>query len=352
MTIYVILFMIPLAFYIEREEYSLNTKLLVFIIFTFLIVGLRANTVDRDYMNYVNGYIKPVKTIVQYAQGASFTIEPGIDIISSIITKELKLGYQWVFLTFAILGLSLKLESFRRIGSEFFFASLLLHFSNTLYLHEFTQIRISIAIALFLFSIQDIFEKRLLMFFFKISLAMLFHYSIIIVLPLYYVFRLVQGNKKVLMLLLLLVLLIIASAGIWKPVLFRLVPRFQRHFNSAPINYLNPLVFMRLGIIALSLWGSDIKKDFDQKSLFYLSVYALGIGVFYFFHKSAGLGLRLSQILFAIDPVAIPYLLKRFRVGTRSGIIVAVSMSMFLANMYLINIVKPYGISFDHLLPK
>ena len=349
MTIYILLFMVPLAFYMRNEEFRRDTAFTAFLFAVCVIIGLRAGTVDRDYDGYLN-YINQAKDFKDYLGGAGFYNEPAIELIASFITWFLHAGYQWVFLVFAFLGLGIKIEAFRRAGSPYFYASVLIYFANMLFLYEFTQLRVSIAISVFLFALQDVFDRKPAGYFVKILMACLFHYSIVIVLPLYFVYGLLCGDRKSLLIVAGLLLVVIAGSDALFKLLFAAVPRLQYYFNQGTINYYNPLVLMRLGVVALAVAGFKKPGAIDGKTRFYLAVYGLGALVFFGFHRSAGLGLRFSQLLFAIDPLAIPYLLRHYTKGNRIALIIAIAMSLFLANLYLIKIVHPYRIDLTNLL--
>lgn len=346
---YVLLFMIGLALYARREDYAFSSGLVLLIAAACVMIGLRAPGVDRDFYVYLEHYIRPASRLADYLSGARYQNEPGITFLSSLVVRELRLGYQWVFLLVAFLSLPVKAEAFRRAIPEQFHAALLLHLANTLFLHEMTQIRASVAIGLFLLSIDDIFKRRPLGFILKICLGAAFHYSVLAVLPLYAVYGLLIGRRGLLIAMLAALVTAMASSPFWLPALFELVPRLSWYFNTGSINFFNPLVLLRLAIVGLALLRRRRSGELDEKDLFYLIVYGLGLGLFYSLHSSPGIALRMSQVFFSLDPLAIPTLLRGYRKGTRQGLVLAVAMGLFLANLYYIKIVGPYAASFQAL---
>lgn len=92
-----------------------------------LIAGLRGN-IDNDHQNYILLYENQDKNIIK--------VEPTFYLVSNFI-KFLFRDIQYLFLFYAIIGVSLKFYAVKRI-SEFYFFSILIYFSYYFILQEMT----------------------------------------------------------------------------------------------------------------------------------------------------------------------------------------------------------------------
>lgn len=146
--------------------------LFIFIFILSLFVAYRPSTLP-DYINYYNFY---------YGIGTEDRFERGIKVIKSISPKFT------IFLLFsALFSITIKLHSIRRL-SKYMLLSIISYMTTSFVVHDMIQIRVSIAIAVFWYSIQFLIEKKFIKYAFCVLLASFFHYSalIMIVLPVFY----------------------------------------------------------------------------------------------------------------------------------------------------------------------
>jgi hypothetical protein len=142
----------------------------------FTLSGLRYN-VGTDYESYV-GIFENI------ANDAFVIIEPGFYLFCKLFSN-FNNGHLYVFLvcsfiTNIFLFTSLAREKILFLGLFFSFTFGFVFLSNNL-------IRQALAIVIFFYSIKYIYSKRLLSFLFCIAIGSLFHYSAILLLPLFWV---------------------------------------------------------------------------------------------------------------------------------------------------------------------
>jgi len=144
-----------------------------------LIAGLRPIGIDRDSLSYVE------VLGVDFAIANFIDKEPMFWIINEFNKYVFGGNVNTFFLIFAILGVSLKLFAIRKY-SLLPILSIYTYICLYFVLHEMTQIRAGVATAIFLLALEDIKNRNFKSYLFKTVLAMLFHYSAIIMLLVYF----------------------------------------------------------------------------------------------------------------------------------------------------------------------
>lgn len=105
--------------------------------------------------------------------------------ISFTIIKRLVPGFAWLLAVYSIISLSIKLYVIKSMSANIWI-SLLVLFSISFVLHDLIQIRAGVAGALCLLSVKYIVYKKWGKYYLIILLAIFFHNSAIIFLPLYF----------------------------------------------------------------------------------------------------------------------------------------------------------------------
>jgi len=119
------------------------------------------------------------------AYSLSLVAEPSFIFLADLARATSRTeGLTTLFFFYAVIGVSIKFIAFRSLTDLYWFA-LIVYFSNYFLLHEFTQIRAGVASGLVLISIRYIYERAAMKFIICISLASLFHYSSLIIFPMY-----------------------------------------------------------------------------------------------------------------------------------------------------------------------
>jgi hypothetical protein len=162
-----------------RNTNSARTLLAVAILLI-LIAGLRPIGIDRDSLNYEAMIQAPL-------EAHNFLInEPLYMLIIQINALFFNAESRTFFLVFAILGVGAKMYAIKRVAT-YPVLSVITYIFLYFVLHEMTQIRVGVAAGIFLASIPDIASRNLRAFLFKMLLAMAFHYSAILMLPIYFI---------------------------------------------------------------------------------------------------------------------------------------------------------------------
>lgn len=164
---------------------NINKGKVLFILITgylVLFAGTKELGVDRDSFNYLQMY----ELFQEYFDALKFGIEPGISIIGVLLRK---IGFNEVydlFFVFALIGVSLKIQAIIKY-SPIPLLSIFLYYCFMFFKQDFTQIRAAVATGVFLWSIDDILDKRFIKYALKILLASCFHSSAIVYLPIYFI---------------------------------------------------------------------------------------------------------------------------------------------------------------------
>jgi len=166
---------LPFSLRINKKTLVLFTVALLLI----FIAGFRPIGLDRDSPTYVSLLNIP------FSQANFLDKEPTFWMLVEINRVLFSSNERTFFLIFAIIGVSLKILAINRLSSMPFL-SLWAYICLYFILHEMTQIRAGVASGIFLLAIQDIVNRNFKNYLIKTFLAVMFHYSAIIMLPLYF----------------------------------------------------------------------------------------------------------------------------------------------------------------------
>lgn len=307
MIYFFLIFLILALFSLVKTE---KIKLALFYgssIFLFLFAAFRKAGIDRDYQGYLEYY----NDILHH----SFSrVEPFFIIITQFVDKLFH-NPSFVFIIYAFLGVFLKLYAINKL-TTFRLLSLLIYFSNFFLLFEMTQIRVGVAAGLLLLCIEPIREKKLGKFLILAVLATLFHYSALIIFPLYFL-KSDKLNRIVYALLIPVSYLIFYSK--WNLFFFfDYVPiplvkiKMSSYFYNASvnnsINVFNLVHLSRLIIAFLFLWKWKLFTEINSYSIILIKIYILSLFAFVAFGSVPGFSSRISELLMIVEIILIPFL--------------------------------------------
>jgi hypothetical protein len=126
-----------------------------------------------DYNNYLFAYLYENERM-----------ELSFSIISKI-SKFINNSHYTLFLIYAILGVSTNMIAIKKLSS-LLFLSVVIYVSNFYIYHELVQIRAGVAVGILLLSIPFLYERKPLPYFLLCMIAVFFHYSAIVAIPLYF----------------------------------------------------------------------------------------------------------------------------------------------------------------------
>lgn len=206
---FILLFVvIALALIAKRVK---NNKLLynivVFSIFLILVLfaGLRDRSVGTDTGNYIY-YFQLDKTMNEGIFESTNSLEIGYDVLQK--TARIFSDEYWILLTFiAIITVFFYFKTIL-VLSKNYAVSIFVFISLATYLFFFNGARQGIAAAIFSFAIVAVVNKDYKRYYLWIAVAFLFHKSVLVTLPFYYLLRKKYSLKNLAILLFSLLLVV------------------------------------------------------------------------------------------------------------------------------------------------
>lgn len=175
--LYVFLFLILLSisFFDEEKDWRVKTIYVGIGAILFCMSAFKPLGVDKDAMAYIASYSG------HSATGLEESIEASYNFICDIIRATLDIP-EAVFFVYALLAIPLKLYTITRI-TPLWFLTLLMLMSHGFMLHDMTQIRVNVAIALYFFGLYQLAQGRRMIYLAMIITASVFHISALAFLP-------------------------------------------------------------------------------------------------------------------------------------------------------------------------
>jgi hypothetical protein len=211
---YFIIFLLSIAFFSISQSLLNNKKVggrLFLLIALLLLVGLaafRGQTVGTDTYTYLwswnNLHLASEKSQIWLFSEPFFKY---IEKITRYISDETFLGQEVFLGSISLLVCCLTLSSINKLSSNKFLSFFVFLFFG-FYTFHFNGARQAIAIALFFYSIKYILNDNMKKYFFVVLVGFLFHKTMLITLPFYFLFRRDFTLKVV-----LLIVLFTFSAG-------------------------------------------------------------------------------------------------------------------------------------------
>jgi hypothetical protein len=215
-----------------------------------------------------------------------------------------------------------------------------------------TQIRAGVASALILLSIKPLLDKEFRNFIIIIFIALLFHYSAILALPLYFL----NGRKMntILFALIIPVSYLFYFLNINLTFLIDLIPipeinmKFQQYktlstLYNTKINVFNYLQLSRILLVYIFLWKWELLQQNSKFSIILIKIYIIAISVLIFLIDIPAIGSRASELLMPVEIILIPYLMYIIKQKQLAIIIIASIGLLFLClNLFYTSLVSSY----------
>ncbi len=308
---------------IASKNLTISSKTLVLILIgvvLILVAGLRPIGIDRDSLNYV-GVLH-----VSLSEANFIDKEPAFWIINEFNKILFGGNEQTFFLIFAIIGVTLKVLAIRQLSLSPIF-SIFTYLCLYFILHEMTQIRAGVATAIFLLAIPDIYNRNFKAFLFKTILAMMFHYSAIIMLIVYFL-NPYKINFKIFFFLPLIGMFFTFSGinilTILNPFL-SILPDFISNKIELYVSLLDYGKFNQINVFnvyysslfvlyyIMILYHSYFKSQYD---VLFLKIFGLMLFFFYFSSAIPVLAFRVSEFLGVVLIILIPHFALIFKQKT------------------------------------
>lgn len=341
-------FLLILAVISNRLSLGAQKILYVFLsICLILFAGLRSRGVDFDNNSYLFFY-KLVPTMDKFSitDGKFFNslhIEPSLIIIFSFVKTYLG-DFQFCLIIYSIISVTTKSVAVYKMSNNIFYSILIL-FSSIFLLQDMTQIRESVAVGFILLAIFEINNKGIVRYYVFISLAIFFHYSSILFIPLYFInIRSIDPLKY---LLIILIPLLVSLVGIEFSAAFKyldlgiitekinMYTLYNKHMNLT-INKFNFNILIQLLVSLLFLYLS-IGSELDSLSILLIKLSCIGVAFFYFFYNIPAIALRSNELISVVQIILLPRLLKRIKPQYAGEIIVCMIALLHLVNQLIMN---------------
>jgi len=185
-----------------------------------LFVPLAFRGYGVDYENYIGVYNNVKIAGTNYFSYYTGMPEPLFALLNYIVAKLFD-NYQWVFIISAFISLGLLYLSFSRYVKKVSLGMLIWTFGFTYYLFMYGLVRISLAIGITSLALKYLESREKYKYFLLIFLATLFHYSAIVMIPVFYMVSLKSNPLKTKKRVNILLYTLLLAATI--PIIFALI---------------------------------------------------------------------------------------------------------------------------------
>ena len=281
-----------------------------------LILSCAFKSVEEvaDAEGYVEGF---------YATSVNERIEP-LSTLFFNISKQIFDTPVGMFFFFALVAISIRVLGIIK-NAAFIWASVAIYLSQIFILHDFIQIRASIASAILLCSIAPLYNRDLKLFLVMGSIATLFHYSAIIMFA-FYLFNPTRINKWIYGSVLLVCYgSVFCGLSLGYVVQFIPIPFVQHAFAAyeltmatagLEINIVSWPQIMRCCIfLFLLFYYKSIISHYKYTTLL-LKLYAVGLCSYVIFADIPTFANRISELIFVFEILLFPLIAYAVRPST------------------------------------
>jgi hypothetical protein len=292
-------------------------EIICFVVFGAILIataGLRLFGPDADYYAYQEMVVG--KNDVQ-----SGTVEFAFRTLVWINDILFRSDFQTFLVMFAIVGVSIKLFALLKY-SKLPLLSLILYVFSYYLLNEYIQIRAGVATGIFLLAISDLAKGNAKRYFLKALLAIMFHWSSVVLLPLYFIVRYIKTGMFYL-LPFIGILLFIKGVNVNSALQEALLPiewlsnYYVSHsgqqeeikvFNLISISHVGLFIFVSF----LNLRG---KEKIDEFDLVLFKIFSISLFLFFFLasFQLPVIAFRLNEYLNVVLLLLIPAIVCQFK---------------------------------------
>jgi hypothetical protein len=344
---YFILLLIIASIIIKLDTPQLeNTMLYLIGIVLICFAGFRGIGVDRDVVNYY----------YMFDYSESLRDFPTQEIMAKLIPISLKFfgvySFGLVLLIFAILSVGLKILAIKKYSYSPL-VSVLYFFSWLFLIQDFTQIRAAVAVGILLFTVNDIYQRNVLKFIFKIFLACLFHYSSLLILPLYFVNRENLNKRTYLVSLSIFIIL-----GLQKSVnIFTIIPMLTSASSKlnaymvlqgmTELNVVNINSLINVLLVIILVLNYDRIKRYSKYSVIFVKQSYFSCLSYFALSAVPVLAFRVSELYAIANIITISYLLVIFKKQSHFlYFTITISLLLLSLNLFKQNLVGSYFTKF------
>lgn len=317
-------------FFFQKELYFLKPYFFVLSFFLILIAGFREIGVSVDDLNYLYIYNSANR-------GLAFKD------IAFVILSRIIPDFHLLLIVLAFFSISLK-SIFFTYHLKYLGVGFLLYYSSYYFLHDIVQIRAAVASGLLFWIIIYASRKNLIHYIFLIIIAISFHLSALIFIPIYF---LRKKNVRIFYIVFAIISLLI---GLFFPIeinsfkwlfpeiiLSRLTLFLEEAGSSA--NLLNPISILHYLMVFLVLYKWNDIVNHSKYSVFIAKVFLFGVCLFLIFHKIPGIGFRIYELLVITQIPLIDIFIQKIKPKT-----LVISGSILLSLLYFYYYIIKYPV--------
>jgi hypothetical protein len=221
--------------------------------------------------------------------------------------------------------------------SNLWFLSLLFYIASYYILHELIQIRAGVAVGFLLLSIKSIYERNGKQFLFFSTCSVFFHYSGLLILPLWF---LSPTSHKFIWFLFIPIAYLIYVIGIdISSYITMLVPivavqeKLIAYQNSNifdnTINLFSMGRIMKISIFYLLLWKIDMIQKYNKYAILMLKIYGISLCILPFFPSTPTVADRVMEFYEIVTIILYPLLIYIIKPVQYSKILI-LSMGLYI----------------------
>lgn len=293
----------------KNSKFISKIFLLMSFLSVFIISAIRFG-IGTDYFMYKSIYLTAASGVGPEQLSKLYQVEPGWATLNYLLGLVFKNG-QTIFIVVALISTICVYKGIiyfdKRINTGFaIFVYLII-----LYLPSFNILRQGFALSILMISFKYIEEKKIVKFILILALAMSFHYTAILFLPVYYILNKDIGKVKWIIILACVILVFINYNDLIN-LIIGLGPYFEKYSKYETQGFIKiNKTFLILQIIML-MFIAVCNKALKQKdkfmhrmlSMYYISIILSFLGSLVSFAGRADLYFSISQIIF------LPYMCK------------------------------------------
>jgi len=347
MIIYQIIFIL-LIFFTVLYDKNRNKYIIVIATFAilFLLAALRGEFVDHDYGTYKKYYNQLLYSRIN--------IEYSFKIISKF-AYEIFNNFHVVIILYSFLSLIIIFKAILNLSPNFAL-SILLFYSSLFFIQHMNQIRCGLSVSVFLLSIKYINEKNALKYFSLFAVSVFFHYSSIIIFPLYFI------NTKTYKPLIYIIAIVFTYIIVYNVNIINLISnlnipyisnkieiytQLQRINKIKPVNIFNTVQLLRIAIFIFLSSKYIIYRNNNRNNneILLLKIYFWGIITFVIFSNTPVFAFRISQVYLIVEIIILTHLLYYIKPHYFSKILlILIAIVYFFIEIYYNKIVFDYNL--------
>lgn len=334
-----VLFSIVSCFYFKEKAYKTHIPHYIIIgiwLILIIIAGLRPSEMP-DIRDYRIGYL----SVTNYDLGRW---EPGFWLIMNFLSS---INADFIILLFlmATISIGIRLYAIEKL-THIFWGSMVIYLSNFFILHDMIQMRCAVASGLMLICVYFKIKKQLFRFILTSLIACLFHYSSILIFPIWFISS-KRSQPNLFLWLIPISYIIVSILHFHSTSLFAQIPLvgpyisgYSVNFQQGEVNIFNALQLIRCTICIL-IWLNLKKMPKNDAFIILMKIYSLAICCLPLFSDIYVIAYRVSEFYLLSEIIVIPYLAYVFKPYIELGKLMVISIGvifLFMNIFYMENL--------------